>query len=266
MNNLCFGMKVLNITQRPKGNYSHPNYAMDLAGSDSGVDYWYAQGRWKCMGQWKYGSNTFFFCPVDASGLPTKVHCADGADHIVTIAMTHSNLKYVKSTVGKIYENGEPMYEEGTYGKATGNHIHLEIALGVITTKYYDSTLRVYRMKNELDPEKYFFINASFTSIKYLNGMNFKFVATNEYESEYDMKLKINCVKGAQNIRETLSFSGKKPNGKVLKTVPKGTKDIIITGFVDGIQKDGYQWVKVKYGDIEGYCQWDSMYFTIYEY
>lgn len=266
MNNLCFGMKVLNITQRPKGNYSHPNYAMDLAGADGGIDYWYAMGRWKCIAKWTKGYNTYLFCPVDERGVTTKIHCADGIDRIVTLAMTHSNLNYVPTVIGKIYQDGQPMYQEGTYGKATGNHIHLEVAEGIQTTKYYDSNLKVYRMKNELDPERVFFINSQFTAIKYLNDMKFKFVATNEYIGEYDMKLKINTVKGPQYIRESITFRNGKPNGKILTTVPKGNKDIIITGFVDGIQADGYQWVKVEYKGIKGYAQWDSMYFTVYEY
>lgn len=266
MQNLCFGMKALNITQVSHGDYSHPNYALDLAGSDSGIDYWYARGRWKCVAKWLLGSNTFMFCPVDQNGNITKIHCADGVERIVTLALTHSNLKYIKTTVGNIYENGQAMYEEGTKGKATGNHIHMEVAEGIQKAKYWDASMGVYRMNNELDPSRVFFIDSSFTSIKYLHGLTFKYVASIDYEGEYDMKLKVNTVKGAQYIRKAISFSGTKPNGQILATVPKGNKDMIITGFIDGIQKDGYQWVSVKYKDIEGYCQWDSKYFVVYEY
>ena len=70
------------------------------------------------------------FVPVNSIGEITTVHCADGKDRVITIALTHSLKQFVKTTVGKIYENGEPMYEEGTKGQATGNHIHVEIAEG----------------------------------------------------------------------------------------------------------------------------------------
>ena len=46
MDRLIFGMHHLNITQAGslldgKEHYSHPNAAIDLAGEDSGIDYWY---------------------------------------------------------------------------------------------------------------------------------------------------------------------------------------------------------------------------------
>ena len=168
MNNLCFGMKVIDVTQLPQGGYSHPNQAMDLKGSDSGVDFWYAQGDWKCIaGSWGYG--TFFFVPVDRNGNVTMVHCADGIDRIVTLALTHSTQQYVKTERGKIYRNGEPMYEEGMNGKQynpaiSGNHIHLEIASGIQKTKYKGSD-GVYRMNNELKLLDVIYVNDSFSKV-----------------------------------------------------------------------------------------------------
>jgi len=46
MLNLCLPMKVINITQHSGGNYSHPNGALDLAGSDAGVDFAFALGNY----------------------------------------------------------------------------------------------------------------------------------------------------------------------------------------------------------------------------
>ena len=181
MYNLCYGMKVINITQLPSDRYSHPNYAMDLAGSDSGIDFWYAQGRWKCIaGEW--GNGTYFFVPVDQNGNITKVHCADGKDREITIALTHSLKQYIKTKVGTIYENGIPMYEEGTKGQATGNHIHLEIAEGKQDTKHYDSVLKVYRMNNELNPLKLMLVNKGFSEIKNTQGVTLPTCTTVEYK------------------------------------------------------------------------------------
>ena len=190
MNNLCLPMKVINITQHSAGSYSHPNKCLDLAGSDSGVDFAFAMGDyWRCIaGPW--GSHTYFFTACDANGKAVKVHCADDIDRVVTVAMTHSNFEYVKPpTIGKIYKNGEPLYEEGTYGKATGNHIHYEVASGLQYSKYYDEAMGVYRMPNELMPEMVCYICDAFSRVANMGGAIMKHCATVEYQKS-KMKLK----------------------------------------------------------------------------
>lgn len=178
MINLCFGMKVINVTQLPGGNYSHPNLALDLAGSDGGIDYWYAMGRWMVVGFFGL-AGTILFTHVDENGNAESVYCADGIERVVTLALTHSASKYVKRpSVGTIYENGIPMYEEGTQGQATGNHIHVEVAWGIQTTKYYDSAMGVWRMSNELNPITTMCINTSFSTIKNTMGAKFKTVTS----------------------------------------------------------------------------------------
>ena len=168
--NLVYGMHHLNITQLPGGDFSHPNMAMDLAGQDAGVDFWFAKCcDWKCIaGEW--GSGTYFFIPCDSKGNHINIMCADGKQRKITIALTHSKKQYVKTERGKIYSKNQPMYEEGTKGKATGNHIHLEIAEGYKTTKYYDSKLGVYTMGNELNPVKMFYVLDGYTKVVNTKG------------------------------------------------------------------------------------------------
>lgn len=185
MNNLCLPMKVINITQHSSGSYSHPNNCLDLAGSDNGVDFAFAMGDyWRCIaGPW--GSHTYFFTACDAKGNAVKVHCADDIDRIVTVAMTHSNFEYVKPpTIGKIYKNGEPLYEEGTYGKATGNHIHYEVASGLQYSKYYDEAMGVYRMRGELMPEMVCYICDAFSRVANMGGAIMKHCSTIEYKKQ----------------------------------------------------------------------------------
>lgn len=174
---LCFGMKKLNVTQSSGGNFSHPNFCLDLAGSDSGIDFWFAMGDyWKCTGG-PWGSNTYFFTACDASGRPVKVKLANGRETVITIALTHAAFKYVaRPVIGKIYKNGEPFYEEGTVGNATGNHIHVEVAAGLHTSKVKDNTTGVYRMTDELTPEEVFYILKDFTKI--INSGNIKWKET----------------------------------------------------------------------------------------
>ncbi len=177
MNNLCYGMKTICITQLPGGNYSHPNMALDQAGEDTGKDVWRANGcfynesgadtYWKCVGKWG-SAGTRFFVPCTKDGTPTKVHCADGVDRIVTVALTHSEKNW---RVGKVYYPGEACYQEGVQGLATGNHIHMEIANGIQTTKKLNAVyskkagFNIYTMPNELDPLKVMYVNDKYSKV-----------------------------------------------------------------------------------------------------
>ena len=184
-------MKVINITQSSGGSYSHPNYCLDMAGSDGGIDFAFALGNyWKCIsGPWGY--NTYFFTACDAKGNPVKVRCADNLERVVTIAMTHANFGYVqRPVIGKIYSNGEPFYEEGTYGYATGNHIHFEVAEGLQYGKYMDESMGVYRMPNELRPESVCFICDSFSTVISTGGVAFRH-CPGVYSEDIYMEMKV---------------------------------------------------------------------------
>ena len=187
MFNLCLPMRVINITQRSGGSYSHPNGALDLAGDDKGIDFAFALGDfWKCIGG-PWGSNTYFFTACDGAGNPIPVHCADNVNRILTVAMTHARFEYVdRPYIGQIYKSGDPMYEEGTYSvdpsvHITGNHIHYEVAGGLQTTKYKDSSMGVYRMPNELKPEDVCYICDSFSRVASLGGAQFHHCSKIEY-------------------------------------------------------------------------------------
>lgn len=185
MNNLCFGMKCINITQLPSGSYSHANKAVDLGGQDSGIDVWYARGNWKCISCWYSGSNTYHFVPVDDDGNVTKVHCADGVDRVVTVSLTHSN---IAPKINHIYKNGEWMFQEGTKypvaNRVTGNHIHLEIAEGEQTQRYKDSKTNTWTLYGELNPLEVMFVDDSFSTIKSAKGATLHHCNTLEYSKE----------------------------------------------------------------------------------
>lgn len=175
-------MRTINVTQLPGGDFSHPNQAMDLAGEDAGIDYWWAMGRWKVVGFFGF-AGSILFTHVDPEGNPEPVWCADGIQRIVTLALTHSGNYYVKRPeIGRIYENLVPMYEEGSEGYATGNHIHLEVAAGVHTTKIFDDQLKVWRMPNELNPVRTIFINQGFSRVISTKGAAFSFCESLEHK------------------------------------------------------------------------------------
>ena len=237
MNNLCFGMKVINITQLPGGSYSHPNQALDMSGVDSGVDFWFAQGDWKCIaGSWGYG--TFFFIPVDRNGNTTTVHCADGIDRVVTIALTHSTNQFVKTQRGKIYRNGEPMYEEGMNGKQqnpaiSGNHIHVEVAEGIQKVKYKGSD-GIYRMNNELKILDVFYVNDAFSRVSEscLGKLTLHHCASLTYDGNIMNGIDISNWQKDINLKDVLNRTN---TGFVIAKVTEGVNfvDKYYHGFLD---------------------------------
>ena len=213
MDNLCFGMEYLNITQLPGGSYSHANQAVDLGGRDTGKDFWYARGEtyWKCTCCWYSGTNTEHFLSCDSKGNPIKVHCADGVDRVVTLSLTHDMNRH---QIGKIYHD-EIMYQEGTKypfaGKVTGNHIHLEIAEGDVRTRYKAKN-GTWTLYNELNPLEVMFVDDSFTKVINTKGAVLKHCSNITYEGDEG---KMNLNDGFQS----LTYSG--ANLKVYKGYDK---------------------------------------------
>ena len=213
MDNLCFGMEYLNITQLPGGSYSHANQAVDLGGRDTGKDIWYARGEtyWKCTSCWYSGTNTYHFLSCDSKGKPIKVHCADGKDRVVTVSLTHDLNKH---EIGRLYHN-EKLYQEGTKypyaGKVTGNHIHLEIAEGDVR-KRYKAKNGTWTLYNELNPLEVIFVDDSFTKVINTKGAVLKHCSGITYEGDEG---KMNLNDGFQS----LTYSG--ANLKVYKGYDK---------------------------------------------
>lgn len=225
MDNLCFGMEYLNITQLPGGSYSHANQAVDLGGRDTGKDIWYARGEtyWKCTCCWYSGTNTYHFLSCDSKGKPIKVHCADGIDRVVTVSLTHDLNKH---KIGRLYHN-EKMYQEGTKypyaGKVTGNHIHLEIAEGDVRTRYKAKN-GTWTLYNELNPLEVMFVDDSFTKVINTKGAVLKHCSGITYEGDEG---KMNLNDGFQS----LTYSG--ANLKVYKGYDKFKKLFMLSALGD---------------------------------
>ena len=65
-------------------------------------------------------------------------------------------------------------------------------------------------------------------------------------------------------VRTDLSFNGNRPTGKII-TLAKPGQAVRILEFVDGIQPDGYQWIKSEFNGAVGYSQYDSQCYWIRE-
>lgn len=258
---LIFGMKCLNVSQIGSGydgknHYSHVSYEVDLAGMDSGVDVWrnkMPNTRWYCAGAWGNTNtgNTRFFWSYGTDGKPKKVLCADGALRYVTLALTHSRRSF---TVGKFYSYNEIMYQEGTSGYATGNHIHLEICGGHTRTKVRNSK-GGYNLANMLRANKCLFLLTGYSYIKNAGGLSWKTArivpytdssssSKDAFQKGYE-KGKAFTTKVNLNLRSEPNTSS-----KVLLTIPKGKK-CYYYGYYRMV--NNVVWFRVSYGGKEGY-------------
>ena len=98
----------------------------------------------------------------------------------LTLAMTHSSRSY---PVGAIIGYKGILYQEGTAGKATGNHIHLEVCEGRVKTKYRNSKEN-YNLPNMLDPRSVFFICDSLTTVMNTHELTFRHCSSVEGRTE----------------------------------------------------------------------------------
>lgn len=209
--------------------------------------------RWYCAGAWGNANtgNTRFFWSYGTDGKPKKVLCADGALRYVTLALTHSRRSF---TVGKFYSYNEIMYQEGTSGYATGNHIHLEICGGHTRTKVQNRK-GGYNLANMLRANKCLFLLTGYSYIKNAGGLSWKTARivpyTDSSSSSKDAFQKGYEKGNAFTTKVNLNLRSE-PNtsSKVLLTIPKGKK-CYYYGYYRMV--NNVVWFRVSYGGKEGY-------------
>lgn len=119
-----FPSLVINTTQGAGGSYSHScSYASDNA-APVGKKRIYAPCDMKLVRKDTdvVNGNACYFQTVD------EVMTPYGLTHF-TVLMIHSNdVSWLE--VGKTYNQGAYIYDEGNYGNVTGVHVHYNVALG----------------------------------------------------------------------------------------------------------------------------------------
>ena len=269
-----FGMKCLNVSQVGSGydgknHYSHVSYEVDLAGMDTGVDVWrnkMPNTLWYCAGSWGSSStgNTRFFWSYGTDKKAKKVLCADGALRYITLALTHSNRSF---TVGKYYSCDEIMYQEGTSGKATGNHIHLECCAGHVRTKVQNSK-NGYNLKNMLRANNVLWLLNGYSYVSNAGGLSWKTTNAVPYTVNESSNTSTSS-EGTITHGFTKGFgSGKKMVAKctlnmrsdastkssIIKTVSKGTALYYYGYYAYNKASSGtIVWYRVTDGKTEGY-------------
>ena len=116
----------MRITQGYNVGTHLDSYAIDEAGSDSGIDFILAPFTGVIKKIYPNDANEVWLESVE------QVEYPDGTIDYMTMMFAHdndvSNLK-----VGQVIPKGTRFYEEGTKGNATGNHVHMECGKGKFT-------------------------------------------------------------------------------------------------------------------------------------
>lgn len=191
-----FPMTTMNITQGYNGKYSHKGtMAIDIAGKDSGKERLFASVTWMLK---RKGVSGVYLESVN------PVKCADGSICHINVYLFHDeNTNDLK--VGQIIPQGTYFYDEGRYGNATGNHVHMILAKGKYAGGYYN-VYGKWCLKNQIEPEKVLWVKEG-TTVKNNGGYKWKTTIDNYYEETPVENIKYVVQRG-----DTLSKIGKKFN------------------------------------------------------
>lgn len=148
----------LNTTQRMNNSFSHEgSLSIDDAGKDKGISQYYASSTLKLRWADKKSGNGLCFESTKPCNL------ADGTVDYYHFVMWHdNNIEDMRPRVnGKAFKQGEKIYDEGTAGRATGNHVHINVAKGKFPGGYplVQNEHGVWEIKNEVTPMSVFFID-----------------------------------------------------------------------------------------------------------
>lgn len=245
-----FPMLNVKISQR----YSSSHYAWDICGEDSSAEYWRAPCRVKVLRILppSEGYNTVLFGSCDLQGNQMAVKCADGQMRVLTFACTHINsLNVFGLAQGKIYESGEVCYQEGTYGIADGNHVHMEVGEGWIYEKADTNGQWVLKNPTNLI-EKTFFLLNGWNNVIDTKGYSFPTVNVRETSDPVipTTGVYMKLTGSAAYLRKDVV------NGDKIFLAPNGSS-IEVIGLYSWNASDGYKWGYGKWNGYEGYFQYD---------
>jgi hypothetical protein len=125
--NTVFPFEFMYLTQGEGGSYSHAGtYAMDFQGMSSPSTRmlrcpYYAPVDLRLVAIADSANHSYVYTSLD------KVNFVDGTYDYFTILVAHDDTSY---SVGRIVAQGFELGKTGTYGIATGDHVHMEVKRG----------------------------------------------------------------------------------------------------------------------------------------
>jgi hypothetical protein len=152
-----FPMFTLNLSQKEYEGTHAGTYAYDLTGENAGIDRLMAPFDLKIMAKDKVNGNFIIAQSIN------PVVCAHGYVGIVSMRVGPDNF-FDDFSVGTVIKQGHAFYDEGVNGKATGNHIHLEVAQHAwdASAGMYDLNAQgTYHLRGNCPINDVFFLDAS---------------------------------------------------------------------------------------------------------
>ncbi len=167
MEKALYPSKYIRITQKDHVGTHADSWAIDEAGSDSGIDYLVAPFTGMIKKIYTQDANEVWLESI------APIEFADGTVDYMTIMFVHDN-NVSNLCVGQIIKQGERFYEEGTKGNASGNHVHFECARGKFTgTGWHKNSAGYWSINNGKKVDECLFINESHILMN-TNGYNLK--------------------------------------------------------------------------------------------
>lgn len=143
----------MRLTQGYNEGTHMDSFAIDDAGIDSGISTLKAPFTGIIKKIYSADANEVWLESIE------EVEYPDGTIDYMTIMFAHSN-NVDDLFVGKKISQGEPFYSEGTKGKATGNHCHIECGKGKFTgTGWHKNNSGYYSINNGKKPEECLWID-----------------------------------------------------------------------------------------------------------
>ena len=142
------------------------SYAIDDAGSDTGIDFIVAPFTGVIRKIYTADANEVWLESSEPVIYP------DGTVDYMTMMFAHDN-DVSNLFVGKVINRGERFYEEGTKGNAGGNHVHMECGKGKFTgSGWHQNSAGYWSINNGKNPTECLWID---DSIKVLNSYGYTF-------------------------------------------------------------------------------------------
>ena len=157
----------MRITQGFMTGTHADSYAIDEAGSDTGIDFIVAPFTGAIKKIYTGDANDVW---IESS---EPVIYPDGTVDYMTMMFAHDN-DVSNLFVGKVINRGERFYEEGTKGNASGNHVHMECGRGKFTgSGWHKNSAGYWSINNGKNPTECLWIDDSITILD-SNGYTFK--------------------------------------------------------------------------------------------
>lgn len=223
--------KVIRITQIDHEGSHSACWAVDEAGVDGGISNFIMPFDGIVKKIYKADANEVWIESKE------KVEYPDGTIDYMTIMFAHDN-DVSDLWVGKEIKAGTVFYQEGTKGKAYGNHVHFEVGKGKFTgSGWYQDASGAWSIINGKKATDCLWIDDSYT-IKDTRGYNFRKVKIKvgtpvaRNEDVYQVKV----------FDTTTILNGRKsPNGEILGHINPGIYNIL-----DRKADGDYDWFMVE--------------------